>query len=630
MRRLRTKNFLSAFVSLVALFLVVVAGVHTAHTAYADGAPTISGTVSFNNNPAPLNSIHNGVDVSFIAGNGVERSAQTDANGQYSKDASQFSTGNYNARLSYNAPYPQENSATTGMPNSYLLTSTTPAFNYVNNSVVQDFDFATKSVTVTVKDHNGAPVVGREVHVTNVGTSTVTTSDQALSFTAPDARLESQGITDANGVATVKAFGGPTYNVCVMTGYIYADRFCAASNITLTNDATATINYPQPPTISGQVRFNGSGFTAGNGLVVLTSPSVSGDSVVRTANTDANSNYSFNAAQLFARSYGEWLQYNVADNQNNSAVTGIPNTFLLKSTGPIVTYGYADAVRDLSFTTNKLAVTVKDANGNPINTHVYVTNNADGTVHTSDNSATFTLPSGQGQSSNQTNASTGVATVAIFPGVQYNACASIQNVEYCTPITISGDSSVLIAPAPGTPSNLTAATPTMKPVLSWSAASGAASYRIYRDNSYIGSTTTLTYTDTTASDGVHNYFVKAMNAVIEGAASNAVNVTVDTARPVMNFTAPTSFAGPFSTGPNVTVTAADAGSGLQVLVIHVYNSANQLLSICGTATPTQLAAGTMSCDLSSLPNGTYSIRAGSFDNAGNNRTINSGSFTIGS
>jgi|GEM_PF-1499751 len=629
MQRLRTRNFLGILVSVMALAIVVVAGSKSGQTAYADATPTISGTVSFNSAPAPLNSIHNGVDVSFFDSQNVERSAQTNAFGQYTKDATQFTQGVYTTGLSYNAPYPQENSATTGMPNSFLLRSNTAAFTYQNADVTQNFDFTTKSITVTVKDQNGTPVSGREVHVTNVGTSTVTTSDQSLVYTAADARLESQGVTDNNGIATVKVFAGPTYSVCVFPGYVYTDRYCTTSNITVTSDTTAEINYPQPPTISGHIQFNGAGFAVGHGSVVLTSPSVSGDSIVRTADTDANSNYSINAAQLFARSYGEWLQYNVADNQNNSALTGIPNTFLLKSNGAILTYGYTNTVRDLSFATSKIAVTVKDTSGNPVSTQVYLNSVGDNTVTTTDSSASFTLPNGQGQSTNHTNAS-GVATVAIFNGVQHNACAVIQNVEYCVPVTISGDSSVLIAPPPGTPTNLTAASPTNKPVLNWQAASGAVTYRIYRDNTYIGSTASLTYTDTAASDGAHSYFVKAMNTVIEGAASNTVSVVVDTARPVMAFTTPSSFAGPFTSGPNVTVTAADSGSGLQILVIHVYNSANQLLSLCGTATPAQLTAGTMSCDLTSLPNGTYSIKAGSFDNAGNNKTLNSGSFTIAS
>jgi hypothetical protein len=103
----------------------------------------------------------------------------------------------------------------------------------------------------------------------------------------------------------------------------------------------------------------------------------------------------------------------------------------------------------------------------------------------------------------------------------------------------------------------------------------------------------------------------------------------DTTRPTVAFTSPSSFAGPFATGPLVSVSASDAGSGLAVLAIHVYNSANQLLNYCGSANASQLAAGSLNCDLSNLPNGSYSIKAGATDNAGNNRTILSGTFTIG-
>jgi hypothetical protein len=181
---------------------------------------------------------------------------------------------------------------------------------------------------------------------------------------------------------------------------------------------------------------------------------------------------------------------------------------------------------------------------------------------------------------------------------------------------------------PSAPTNLTSTSPTMKPVLNWSAVAGATSYKVYRNGTYIATTTATTYTDTTAPNGTVSYYVTAVSNNTESSHSNTVNVVVDTVRPAMDFTAPASFATPFTTGPTVTVTASDTGSGLQTLVIHVYTSSNQLLTNCGTATPAQLSAGTMSCDLSSLPNGTYYIKAGSFDNAGNNRTINSGNFVV--
>lgn len=102
---------------------------------------------------------------------------------------------------------------------------------------------------------------------------------------------------------------------------------------------------------------------------------------------------------------------------------------------------------------------------------------------------------------------------------------------------------------------------------------------------------------------------------------------IDKVRPVVTFTEPTSFAEPFTNGPTVTVTASDS-NGLKQLVIHVYTQANQLLNTCGSATQAQLEAGTMNCDLSPLPSGSYYIKAGAFDNAGNNKTINSGVFVI--
>lgn len=182
---------------------------------------------------------------------------------------------------------------------------------------------------------------------------------------------------------------------------------------------------------------------------------------------------------------------------------------------------------------------------------------------------------------------------------------------------------------PAAPTNLTAATPTKnKPVLSWDAVSGASSYKVYRNGTVVGTTSSTTFTDTAATEGSIAYKVTAIANGIESTPSNTVTVVYDVTRPTMSFTAPTSFAGPFATGPTVTVVASDTDSGLSSMAIHVYTGAGQLLTTCGSATPAQLAAGTMSCDLSSLPSGTYNVRAGAFDGAGNNRTINSGNFVI--
>lgn len=143
----------------------------------------------------------------------------------------------------------------------------------------------------------------------------------------------------------------------------------------------------------------------------------------------------------------------------------------------------------------------------------------------------------------------------------------------------------------------------------------------------------VTFDSTAFPDGQYGVTVLANdNAGNSQTASGGASLkpfTIDNTKPTVSFTAPTSFAGPFTTGPVVTITASDGnGSGLAVMAIHVYNSRNQLLTTCGSATPAELAAGTMSCDTSSLAPGTYYIKAGATDNAGHNETILSGNFTV--
>lgn len=182
---------------------------------------------------------------------------------------------------------------------------------------------------------------------------------------------------------------------------------------------------------------------------------------------------------------------------------------------------------------------------------------------------------------------------------------------------------------PSDPGGLTALSPTrLAPVLNWDSTPGATSYAVYRDGVRINSASSATFTDNSASAGLHMYYVTATNTAREGGASNTIAVLVDKTRPTIGFTSPVSFVGPFAPGPTVAVNVADASSGLHVVAIHVYTSSNVLLNTCGSASSEQLQAGSMSCSLAGLPAGTYYIKAGATDNAGNNQTINSGSFVI--
>jgi len=91
--------------------------------------------------------------------------------------------------------------------------------------------------------------------------------------------------------------------------------------------------------------------------------------------------------------------------------------------------------------------------------------------------------------------------------------------------------------APVAPTNLTASSPTQNPALSWATVSEAISYNIYRDGTKIDSSTTNSYTDNSATQGSHVYYVTAVNSAGESSPSNSITVVVGT---VPAFTSPST------------------------------------------------------------------------------------------
>jgi streptogramin lyase len=87
----------------------------------------------------------------------------------------------------------------------------------------------------------------------------------------------------------------------------------------------------------------------------------------------------------------------------------------------------------------------------------------------------------------------------------------------------------LLAVPPAAPSGLTIPSPATAPALTWTAVPRAASYNVYRDGTVIAATSAATYTDATASPGVHQYDVTAVNSFGESAPSDVAAVTVDVA-----------------------------------------------------------------------------------------------------
>lgn len=178
------------------------------------------------------------------------------------------------------------------------------------------------------------------------------------------------------------------------------------------------------------------------------------------------------------------------------------------------------------------------------------------------------------------------------------------------------------------PENLVAVSPTKYPNLSWSDTANVQSYNIYRDGLYIATTQYLSYIDTVAPEGTHVYTVTAIQNGTESLQSNIISVFVDRTRPSITFTTPISFDNTYSNGPQVTVVASDNSDTLSALVIHLYSSTGQLLNVCGSASQAQLLTKTMSCNLASIATGSYYIKAGTNDIAGNNKTIVSPIFSI--
>ncbi len=149
-----------------------------------------------------------------------------------------------------------------------------------------------------------------------------------------------------------------------------------------------------------------------------------------------------------------------------------------------------------------------------------------------------------------------------------------------------------------------------RPSLSWTASSGAVSYRISRDGTQIATQTATTFTDAAQADGSHTYSVVAVNRAGTLSSPAAVIVVVDATAP----TAPTALAATASAtagAPSLTWTAAtDAGSS--VVRYDIYRAGAGAGGVkVGSAT------GTSHSDAAALADGSYTYTVRAVDAAGN-------------
>ena len=134
--------------------------------------------------------------------------------------------------------------------------------------------------------------------------------------------------------------------------------------------------------------------------------------------------------------------------------------------------------------------------------------------------------------------------------------------------------------------------------------------------------------DTVSTDGS----IPASNATGTGSpaigavdyANWCTNSYCDTTRPTLVYNAPVASSTASSTLP-VSVTASDGQSGVASVIVHAYNASGTYLGACGSGASNLggVASYTYTCTLnvSSYPDGNYTLRSGTDDVAGNNQTV---------
>jgi hypothetical protein len=275
-------------------------------------------------------------------------------------------------------------------------------------------------------------------------------------------------------------------------------------------------------------------------------------------------------------------------------VPGLPQ--FLNFEGQEIDLTSGDVTRDMQLPqTATVTVTVKDADGDPMTgANVSVGGGITGGFPLFVNDPAI-FP-GTGVSGTGTTAATGSASITVWRGATFapgSICASILIFNQCNTValdTVNGDLSLIFQQQPATPAaptGLQAVSPAVTPQLSWTGVAGAAQYDVYRDGVVIGSSETTAYTDTTASDGTHEYYVVAVNGGGQSPASNTVTVVVDATPPLITVAAaPTpNAAGWNNSDVTVSFTCSDGGTGVVSCPASVIVSADTAgQAVSGTAT----------------------------------------------
>ncbi len=235
----------------------------------------------------------------------------------------------------------------------------------------------------------------------------------------------------------------------------------------------------------------------------------------------------------------------------------------------------ADLYQDMSLTTHKLTVYVRDVYGNPIpNPYMGVSYFAEKEGFPG---VMLRTGEGAGYRGDQAGKSEyyvyGNANFDLAPGNSqggHNVCYvndTIGVIVAChnRPMFVTEDTTLTIVTPPSAPSNVSVTTLTQAPQLQWSSSFGADFYNVYRNGVKVGTTVTTQFTDLNAGEGTVEYKVTAAHQNGESVMSTSVDSIVDKTLPVIKGTLSLqpNQNGWYNSDVTATFTCEDSVSGIQ-------------------------------------------------------------------
>ena len=507
----------------------------------------------------------------------------------------------YLAGISGNAPAPL---GFIGIGN-VLAPAQMPAYDLSTGDLTQDLQLVTSTLTVTVKDSFGIPVANAPVLIGNNGNARfAVVPGGGLNYVYNGSNRS--GTTNSSGVATLTVFNS-IHQIGQICTTVNGNQICNTATLAVTGPTDLLLQQPPVHLMSGTVR-DGTGQPV-PGVIARFALVNNSNVQVSSPATDVAGHYTVMA------NAGVYYLAGISGNAPAPlGFIGIGNV-LAPAQMPAYDLSTGDLTQDLQLVTSTLTVTVKDSFGIPVaNAPVLIGNNG--------NARFAVVPGGglnyvyNGSNRSGTTNSSGVATLTVFNSIHQigQICTTVNGNQICNTATlaVTGPTNLLFqaAPqAPPAPTGLTATTPTGNPpALSWNPVSVAASYRVYRNGTQVGTTTATSFVDLTVpAAGSYTYAVTAVSALNIESSASAPFVVLYTTGPVVTDVAVNPAQVTVGHTATLSATATDAIAGVQAGEYFEGADPGE-----GNGTPMAVAGNTMTATIpGTLATGqhTFTVRA---------------------